>query len=208
VSPHVIAEHLADLNYEISRRIGDNSVGPRCVVAWRHKTGGGGHEFYTGTARDASSPSLPTIARGIDVNALVDLAMPNVIKMFEAMRAGESPVEENKDEINARLARVPDKPDESLRYRLFLTVGKASYSASFPREPWVPAEKPKLSSIDAPSTTETPSDFRNGHIPSVPGLNKNARFGSRFAVGTSIAGRPPHRSGRARFEHPAPTSGV
>jgi hypothetical protein len=27
----------------------------------------------------------------------------------------------------------------------------------------------------------------------------------KFAVGTSIAGRPPHRSGRARFEHPAPT---
>ena len=29
-----------------------------------------------------------------------------------------------------------------------------------------------------------------------------------FALGTPIAGRPPHRSGRARFEHPAPTSGV
>ena len=29
-----------------------------------------------------------------------------------------------------------------------------------------------------------------------------------FAVGTSVAGRPPHRSGRADFPHPAPTSGV
>jgi outer membrane receptor protein involved in Fe transport len=29
-----------------------------------------------------------------------------------------------------------------------------------------------------------------------------------FAVGTSVAGRPPHRSGRAGFPHPAPTSGV
>jgi len=29
-----------------------------------------------------------------------------------------------------------------------------------------------------------------------------------FAVGTSVAGRPPHRSGRAGFPHPAPTLGV
>src|SRR5271155_984502 len=30
---------------------------------------------------------------------------------------------------------------------------------------------------------------------------------AHIAVGTPIAGRPPHRSGRARFRHPAPTSG-
>ncbi len=29
-----------------------------------------------------------------------------------------------------------------------------------------------------------------------------------IAVGTPIAGRPPHRSGRAAFPHPVPTSGV
>ena len=29
-----------------------------------------------------------------------------------------------------------------------------------------------------------------------------------IAVGTPVAGRPPHRSGQARFRHPAPTSGV
>lgn len=128
VFPDVVADHLADLNYEVSRRLSDKSVplgvrdtvGPNCIAAWRHRKGGvhdggGGHEFYTGTTRDASSPSVPTIARGIDVSALVALEMPHVIKMFEAMRAGEPPVEENKDEINARLARLPDKPDESLR---------------------------------------------------------------------------------------------
>ena len=31
---------------------------------------------------------------------------------------------------------------------------------------------------------------------------------TRIAVGTAIAGRPPHRSGLARLRHPAPTSGV
>jgi hypothetical protein len=32
--------------------------------------------------------------------------------------------------------------------------------------------------------------------------------GVAFAVGTSVTGCPPHRSGRAGFPHPAPTSGV
>jgi hypothetical protein len=41
-----------------------------------------------------------------------------------------------------------------------------------------------------------------------PSSTGNSRPRGSFAVGTSIAGRPPHRSGRARFEHPAPTSGV
>jgi hypothetical protein len=31
---------------------------------------------------------------------------------------------------------------------------------------------------------------------------------AHFAVGTPIAERPPHRSGRAQLRHPAPTSGV
>src|SRR5271157_2020241 len=35
-----------------------------------------------------------------------------------------------------------------------------------------------------------------------------SRLAQRIAVGTLIAGRPPHRSGQARFRHPAPTSGV
>src|SRR5215469_15405054 len=35
----------------------------------------------------------------------------------------------------------------------------------------------------------------------------NVSCGSRIAVGMPIAGHPPHRSGRAQFEHPAPTLG-
>jgi hypothetical protein len=29
-----------------------------------------------------------------------------------------------------------------------------------------------------------------------------------FAVGTTITGRPPHRSGQAQLRHPAPTKGI
>jgi hypothetical protein len=54
----------------------DGSVGDRCIIAWRHKKGsvhdsGGGQQFYTGTTRDASFPALPTVANGIDLDALV-----------------------------------------------------------------------------------------------------------------------------------------
>jgi hypothetical protein len=34
------------------------------------------------------------------------------------------------------------------------------------------------------------------------------RLGSWMAVGMPITGHPPHGSGQARFEHPAPTLGV
>src|SRR5271166_3476482 len=39
-------------------------------------------------------------------------------------------------------------------------------------------------------------------------LKAMSDFLGAFAVGTSIAGRPPHRSERAQFGHSAPTSGV
>jgi len=35
-----------------------------------------------------------------------------------------------------------------------------------------------------------------------------ASLPAHIAVGTAITGRPPHRSGRARLRHPAPTLGV
>jgi hypothetical protein len=51
----------------------------------------------------------------MDVSALVEVMMPRTMKMFEAMRAGQPTREWDKDEINAELARLPDKPDENLR---------------------------------------------------------------------------------------------
>jgi hypothetical protein len=115
VSAHAVADHLAKLNIEVCSRMRDKSVGADCIVAWRHREGGGGHQFYTGTTRDSGSPALPTIVAGIDVKAFVAMEMPHMIKMFEARRAGQPAKEPNNDEINARLARLPNKPDENLR---------------------------------------------------------------------------------------------
>lgn len=120
VSARVVANHLASLNFAVHQGTTDGSVGPSCIVAWRNRKsgfhkGGGGHQFFSGEAQDASSPSLPTIATGMDINALVGVIMPRMTQMFEAMRAGEPSKELDKDEINTELARLPDKPDENLR---------------------------------------------------------------------------------------------
>ena len=54
-------------------------------------------------------------------------------------------------------------------------------------------------------------------VAQLPGLALGPRFSRQhppefvwfvIAVGTRIAERPPHRSGRAAFPHPAPTSGA
>jgi hypothetical protein len=120
VSPLAVADHMAGLNYKVHRGISDKSVGPRCIVAWRYRkggvhNGGGANQFYTGTTRDISSSDLPIISCGMDVRALFTVMLPRWMKMFEATRAGNPPPQLDSDEINAELARLPDKPDELLR---------------------------------------------------------------------------------------------
>lgn len=120
VTSRAVSDHLAKLNSKVHRHITDGTVGPSCIVAWRnrkrgHHKGGGGHQFYSDGLRDANNPSLPTIANGMDLNAVVGVMMPRTVKMLEAMHAGEPAKELDKDELNAELARLPKKPDEQLR---------------------------------------------------------------------------------------------
>lgn len=119
-SVDAVAVHLASLNAEVHERTTDGSVGPRCIVAWRHRKlglhkGGGGHQFFSGAVKDQNSPSIPAISNGMDINALVSTIMPHTLKTFEAMRSGQPAPELDKDEINAELARLPHGPDENLR---------------------------------------------------------------------------------------------
>ena len=115
-----VADHLAKINNDVHLTIAEKTVGPSCIVVWRNRKegvhkGGGGHQFYTGTARDAISPSLPMIGNGIDLEALFDLLVPRYIKMSEEMRAGQPVKELDNGDLNSQLARLPDKPDENLR---------------------------------------------------------------------------------------------
>lgn len=113
LSPQKVAAHLARLNYKVHLK--DNSVGPRCIVAWRLQQGGGSHELFSGLDYESSPTTLrlPTIANGMDINDIVQVSMPHVMAMFEAMSQGESK-ELDKDTINAELAHLPNGPDERL----------------------------------------------------------------------------------------------
>jgi len=124
VSPYVVADHLAKLNNEVYLGTGDQSVGPRCIVAWRYRkeggvqNGGGGHQFYTGKSRDLNSLALPSIGIGMDWQALANMMMPLILSKIANGKRGRSATllgEWNKDELNAELARLPDEPDENLR---------------------------------------------------------------------------------------------
>lgn len=119
VSPGTVADHLATLNNDVRLAMTDESVGPRCIVAWRFRkggvqNGGGAHRFYTGLKRDAFSPRLPSIGIGMDWGAVVGVLSPHMAKTAEAMLAGEPAPEWDMDEINAALDRLPDEPDENL----------------------------------------------------------------------------------------------
>lgn len=120
ISDLALADHLAHLNNEVALRSIDNSVGPRCIVAWRHKRegrrgGGGGHQFYTGTARDASSHSLPTISNGLDVTARADLILSHSLELFQAIELGGAAMTEVSAAIHEAEIRLPRDPDEKLR---------------------------------------------------------------------------------------------
>lgn len=112
ISAYALADHLAKLNNDVHMQC--DTVGPRCIVAWRNIKGGSqkgnsGHQFYSGIMRDRNSPSLPTIAYGMDVTALVKVLMPHFTKQAEKTLKGQAAPEVNEGELNAELARLPDE---------------------------------------------------------------------------------------------------
>lgn len=119
VSPLVVADHLASVNELAHRNTADGSVGPRCIVAWRHNKlgvhkGGGGHQFYDGTLRNSDSAGLPTIGNGMDIQALVQAMMPHMMAQMDALRTAGPASELDVAKLNADLANLPDGPDENL----------------------------------------------------------------------------------------------
>jgi hypothetical protein len=80
VSPQTVADHLATINWFAHRNTADGTVGPRCIVAWRHNSagvhkGGGGQQYYTGVEREVESGMLPAIVRGLDMQAVAQAMM-------------------------------------------------------------------------------------------------------------------------------------
>jgi hypothetical protein len=115
-----VADELARINLDVASKIPGQSVGPNCIVKWQYRkegtrNGGGGHQSYTGLVRDAAGPGYPTITRGTDLNALIEVMLPRIMKNFEALRIGGPDRELDTESINAQLAKLPHQPDERLR---------------------------------------------------------------------------------------------
>lgn len=114
VSDHVVADHLARLNYEAHQKVPAATVGPRCIVVWRRRPGarsrnwGGGQQCYTGIERDRDLAAVPTIVNGMDVNAIAGALMAPEVGF-----ATESNF--NEDELKRLVARLPSRPDDKLR---------------------------------------------------------------------------------------------
>lgn len=120
VSPVVVADQLARINEFAHRNTPDGTVGPRCIVAWRHNAsgvhnGGGGHQFYDKATRTQDSGALPTIGRGMDIQALVQAIMPHMMAQMSALRTGGTESESDIEKMKADVAKLPEHPDETLK---------------------------------------------------------------------------------------------
>ncbi len=131
VDDFAVADWLAALNHRtylaMERRFGlNNTVGPRSIVIWRRGPdaprggGGGGVQFYTGKRRDTETPGVPSIVRGLDIMAIGDAMLPvfrDATRPFldNPPATGRHPLPLDHDEIDRRLAALPDQPDERLR---------------------------------------------------------------------------------------------
>lgn len=116
VSDLAVADYLARINFKVHEGIPDKTVGPRCIVAWRHRKegifrGGGGHQMYSRTERDRDNPALPDISLGLDVRAMCNLLLARFLE--KGGFSDESLFD--KEEMNKELAKLPDGPDETLR---------------------------------------------------------------------------------------------
>ena len=79
---------------------------------------GGGHQFYVGDARDPNSPVLPINANGTDMSAVLGVLMAHYqhyLEEFKVFRDSGKTIETDINKMNAELARLPDKPDGTLR---------------------------------------------------------------------------------------------
>lgn len=114
-----VTDYLATLNYKVHLGLTNNSVGPRCIVAWRHKKsgvhkGGGGQRYYTGTTADSDAPIIPAISNGLDVQAFLGIVTPHMLAAIPQKYAPGAAPQIDVDALNANLARLPKEPNEEL----------------------------------------------------------------------------------------------
>jgi hypothetical protein len=119
VTDYRVADELARLNWETHHAVRDGTVGPRCIVVWRRRPDaehapGSGHQFYTGTERDAQTDAIPTIANGMDVRSIGGVLMQHFQENLSLNREDGSLLNLDWSAVNRQLAELPSEPDERL----------------------------------------------------------------------------------------------
>lgn len=131
LSPSATAKQLGAVNFEVFSRLKEKTVGPRCVVVFKDKLGGGQTWFYTGTQQDRTTPGIPAVTQGIDMQALfagvvqegMARAKAHEAEMREAMARKDhktiqdllmKQLENFPDMITANLRAMPKKNDTSI----------------------------------------------------------------------------------------------
>jgi hypothetical protein len=121
VADHVVADHLARLNFEVHQGVNNGSVGPRCIVVWRQRPDGrhgpgGAHFSYTGVTRDRNSGAIPTIVDGMDIGAHANVMLRH---LTSGGRTGFAEPDLqgrlDPDVLNKLFDALPSDPDEGLR---------------------------------------------------------------------------------------------
>jgi hypothetical protein len=129
VSPDTVADRFWELISHAHSETTDDSVGPDAIVAWRYgpSAGGGrvsGHRFYTEAGRQASGPAIPSIANGMDVRALGDRGLGEIMRVLGSIEVDPSTGRPDLeavferidfDDLNHRTEALPEAPDERLR---------------------------------------------------------------------------------------------
>jgi hypothetical protein len=124
ISADVIADQLAILNFEVHQELakrGDNTVGPRSIVIWRRRRDArtdrpaGGTLFYNETSHDRNTSGIPTIVNGRDVMAIGKVLMEMFHPVLTDVGFDPSTIKLDNDEMNRRLAALPETPEDKLR---------------------------------------------------------------------------------------------
>jgi hypothetical protein len=123
VSDRLIADRLAELNYEAHRNVADGTVGPRCVVVWRRRPDPKRslqqeHLYYTGLDRELSAPPIPASSHGMDSKAIANVLLAQFQRRIAGYDVHDPDAQLPPDdtaETNRLLAKLPEQPDERLR---------------------------------------------------------------------------------------------
>jgi hypothetical protein len=120
---HLVPKYFAQLNEQV--HAADPFVGAKCIVAWRNRKkgahkGGGGHHHLNGTAQDNGGGGgfIPTIGNGTDIIAMIAPLWENMMANVRALPPGTKELPSfdfDMDEVNAKLATMPQGPDEKLK---------------------------------------------------------------------------------------------